>query len=195
LQLSNHHLIPCHIFKYNTVIPKILCNSLCSLTPEVQCLTYHQNHVRCGLADEKTLLEWKWFETHILSYSFFQIWELLPFNCFVNQLYHKTQIICKKRGDFNFTLESDLGRVISADIGWEFSPFCLVWWALFVWLEHNNEDNCIVSFFQIWELLPFVHHFIFVLHKILGITVLYLKMWHGIKWWFDSCKLRLLATP
>ena len=40
--------------------------------------------------------------------------DLLPYfhidyNCFVNQLYHKTQVICKKKqGDFNFAREGDI---------------------------------------------------------------------------------------
>ena len=53
----------------------------------------------------------------------------IDYNCFDNQLYHKTKIICKKRltckkkqGDFNFAL-----RAISADIGREFLPLRLVW--------------------------------------------------------------------
>ena len=52
----------------------------------------------------------------------------IDYNCFVNQLYHKTQIICKKgatckkkQGDFNFALESREGATL-ADIRAKISP-------------------------------------------------------------------------
>jgi hypothetical protein len=60
----------------------------------------------------------------------------IDYNCLVNQLYYKMQIICKKWGKSAKWKKATLisfwtrGRAISADIGWEFRPLRLVWWAL-----------------------------------------------------------------
>jgi hypothetical protein len=59
----------------------------------------------------------------------------IDYNCFDNQLYHKTKIICKKRATCKknkatLILLCSRGRATSDYIGREFRPLRLVWWAL-----------------------------------------------------------------
>jgi hypothetical protein len=59
-------------------------------------------------------------ESYVKPFSLILMYLPIDYNCFDNQLYHKTKIICKKRvtykkkrGDFNFasySRESDFGR-------------------------------------------------------------------------------------
>jgi hypothetical protein len=61
----------------------------------------------------------------------------MNYNCFVDEFYHKTKKVCKKGAtckENKTTLISLLsrGRMTSADIGREFRPLLLVWWALLI---------------------------------------------------------------
>ena len=69
-----------------------------------------------------------WIKPFSLILMYFNI----DYNCFVNQLYHKTQIICKKgatcktkQGDFDFALESTEGDFSEnfAHFAWFGKPF------------------------------------------------------------------------
>ena len=62
------------------------------------------------------------------SYSY-----IFSIEYFVNQIYHKTEIICKKRMIYKKETRrlislSSRRRATSADIGREFHPLRLVWW-------------------------------------------------------------------
>jgi hypothetical protein len=51
--------------------------SLCTLTPEYQCLPFHQNHMIWQTKTKKFLTEWKWFETTVLLLMMFSIMSAL----------------------------------------------------------------------------------------------------------------------
>jgi hypothetical protein len=72
----------------------------------------------------------------------------MNYNCFVDEFYHKTKKVCKKGAtckENKTTLISLLsrGRMTSADIGREFRPLLLVWWALLInlWFFKDDEDE------------------------------------------------------
>jgi hypothetical protein len=76
------------------------------------------------------------------SYSY-----IFSIEYFVNQIYHKTEIICKKRMIYKKETRrlislSSRRRATSADIGREFHPLRLVWWALLIKEMFDNPDLC-----------------------------------------------------
>jgi hypothetical protein len=76
----------------------------------------------------------------------------IDYNCFVNQLYHETKIICKERVTCKKTLISLCirGRASSADIG---RVFCLVWWALIIQKTYIQCTTICIYLLQIFFML------------------------------------------
>ena len=73
-----------------------------------------------------------WIKPFSLILMYFHIY----YNCFVNQLFTiKRRLFARKelvaeRNKATLISLWSRGRAISADVGWEFRPLCLVWWAL-----------------------------------------------------------------